>query len=101
AEALVIAAVAVIYLLYNSGYFLPFGGGTPGPRFMLTLVPLLGVPLALAYRRWPGVTIALGVASVATMSLVTITHPLVGRGPETGIWTRLAGTNDFQESVQS
>jgi hypothetical protein len=99
AEAWVIAAVCLVFLSYNSGYFLPFGGGTPGPRFMLMLVPFLGVPLALAYRRWPGPTLGLGVASIATMGLVTLTHPLVGRGPETGIFTRAASNGDFQPSI--
>ena len=31
AEANTILAVAVVYFIYNSGYWLPFGGGTPGP----------------------------------------------------------------------
>jgi hypothetical protein len=99
AEAWVITVVSLVYLAYNSGYFLPFGGGTPGPRFMLGLVPFLGVPLALAYRRWPGPTLALGVASIATMGLVTLTHPLVGRGPEVGIFTRAASNGQFQPSI--
>src|SRR5947209_6155724 len=50
AEAAVIAAVALIYLLYNAGYYLPFGGAVPGPRFLTTILPFLGVPLAVAFR---------------------------------------------------
>ena len=30
-EAKVIAAVALVYFVYNAGYWLPFGGGSPGP----------------------------------------------------------------------
>src|SRR5204863_5490433 len=29
-EAHVVLAVAAVFFLYNSGYWLPFGGGTPG-----------------------------------------------------------------------
>ena len=31
AEALTIAGICLCYLGYNSGYYLPFGGGAPGP----------------------------------------------------------------------
>ena len=31
AEANTILAIAAVYFIYNSGYWLPFGGGTPGP----------------------------------------------------------------------
>ena len=29
-EANVVLAIAVVYFLYNAGYWLTFGGGTPG-----------------------------------------------------------------------
>ena len=40
-------AVAAVYFVYNAGYWLPFGGGTPGPRF---LIPALPVPRARPRR---------------------------------------------------
>ena len=39
AEALTIAGVCVCYVGYNSGYYLPFGGGFMGPRFLMTMLP--------------------------------------------------------------
>ena len=39
AEARVIAAVAPAYLVYNAGYWLPMGGGSPGPRFLIPVLP--------------------------------------------------------------
>ena len=54
AEANVILAVAAVYFIYNSGYWLPFGGGTPGPRFLIPALPFLAIGLATAYRRLPG-----------------------------------------------
>src|SRR3954466_8468025 len=59
AEAWVIGGLAVAYLVYNSGYWLPYGGGTPGPRFLMPVLPFLALPLALAYKRFPLTTFAL------------------------------------------
>ncbi|HEY2397916.1 MAG TPA: hypothetical protein VGH78_02890 [Solirubrobacteraceae bacterium] len=101
AEALTIAGVCVCYLGYNSGYYLPFGGGSPGPRFLITVLPFLAVPMALSFRRYPGPTIALAAVSIATSVIATITHPLVGYETETVIWTRLLGQGSFQPTVAS
>ena len=101
AEALTIAGVGVCYLGYNSGYYLPFGGGAPGPRFLITMLPFLAVPMALAFRRFPGPAIALAAVSVVTTVAATITHPLVGYETETVIWTRLLGKGSFQPTVAS
>ncbi len=45
AEAILCAAVGVAFFLVDSGYFAPYGGLSPGPRF---LVPSLPVPRARA-----------------------------------------------------
>jgi hypothetical protein len=101
AEALTIGGVCVCYLGYNCGYYLPFGGGSMGPRFLLTIVPFLGFPIALALRRLPAVTIGLAGASIAVAVIATITHPLVGYETETVIWTRLLRQGFFQPTVVS
>ena len=36
-----VGGLGLAYLLYNSGYWLPFGGGTPGPRFLVVTLPFL------------------------------------------------------------
>jgi hypothetical protein len=101
AEALTIAGICVLYLGYNSGYYLPFGGGSPGPRFLITILPFLAVPLAVAFKRFPGPTVALAAVSVVTAVTATITHPLVGYETETVIWTRLIGQGSFQPTIAS
>jgi hypothetical protein len=101
AEALTIAAVCVCYLGYNSGYYLPFGGGSMGPRFLITIVPFLGFPIALALRRLPGPTVALAGVSIAVAVVATITHPLVGYETETVIWGRLLRHGFFQPTIAS
>jgi hypothetical protein len=77
AEALVIAVVAVAFVVYNSGYVDPFGGFSPGPRFLVPVLPFLGVPLALALRSLPATSVALAAISVALMTAVTVTQPLL------------------------
>jgi len=101
AEALTITAVCLCYAIYNSGYYLPFGGGSPGPRFMITLLPFLGWPIALALKRYPGPTIALAGASIMAFVIVTATHPLVGFENETVVWTKLIGEDEFQPTLAS
>jgi hypothetical protein len=99
AEALTIAGICLCYLGYNSGYYLPFGGGFMGPRFLTTMLPFLAVPLGVAFKRFPGPTIALTGVSVAAMVIATITHPLVGYENETVIWARLLGNGNFQPTI--
>jgi hypothetical protein len=69
AEALVCAVVVVAFVLLNSGYFLPYGGGSPGPRFLAPSLPflLVGLPCALARFRLP--TLVLVFASTVLMSI--------------------------------
>jgi hypothetical protein len=65
AEATLAAAVVLLYLALEAGYFDPIGGRSPGPRFFAPAVPflLLGLPLALAAR--PVLVGVLGAASLA------------------------------------
>jgi hypothetical protein len=85
AEASVIAAVAIVYFVYNAGYWQPFGGGTPGPRFLVPALPFLAVALAFAYRRLPAITLALAIPSALAMLIASLTYPLVGE-QGTGTW---------------
>lgn len=78
AEAMVIVAVCALYFLYNAGYWLPFGGGTPGPRFLIPALPFLAVGLASAYARWPAITLALAIPSGVFMGAAAISIPLIG-----------------------
>ncbi len=99
AEALTIAGICLCYVSYNSGYYLPFGGGFMGPRFLTTMLPFLAVPLGIAYKRWPAPTIALAAVSVTTTVVATTTHPLVGYETETVIWARYLREGFFQPTI--
>lgn len=99
AEALTIGGVCLCYLGYNSGYYLPFGGGFMGPRFLTTMLPFLALGLAVAFKRWPGPTIALAAVSVTSTVAATLTHPLVGYETETVVWARYLREGFFQPTV--
>jgi hypothetical protein len=72
-----IGGLALSYLVYNSGYFQPFGGFVPGPRFLVPILPFLGVALVSAFRAFPLTTLLLAGISTALMTAVTITGPLL------------------------
>jgi hypothetical protein len=98
AEAWTIAGLVGVYLVYNSGYWLPYGGGTPGPRFLMPIVPFLALPLALTWRRFPGTTLALAVPSVLFMLTATLTFPLIGND-DVGFWWKLVDASNFVQTV--
>ena len=79
AEANTILGVAAVYFLYNAGYWLPFGGGTPGPRFLIPALPFVAIGLAYAYKRLPALTLGLAIPSGLMMVIGTITYALIGR----------------------
>jgi hypothetical protein len=85
AEANTILAIAAVYFIYNSGYWLPFGGGTPGPRFLIPALPFVAIGLAFAYRRLPALTLGLAIPSGLMMLVGSLTYPLLGK-QGTGTW---------------
>ena len=99
AEALTIAGVCLCYVGYNSGYYLPFGGGFMGPRFLTTMLPFLCFPIALALKRFPGPTIGLAAVSITTTVIATVTHPLIGYENEAVVWVRYFTEGYFQPTI--
>jgi hypothetical protein len=100
AEAYVIGSMFLVYVTYDSGYWLPFGGGSPGPRFLIPVLPFLAVPLALAWRRWPATALALAAASVVLMATATVTLPLIGND-DIGYWAHIVELETFEHTVAS
>jgi hypothetical protein len=95
AEAAVCAVVTVAFVLLNGGYFLPYGGGSPGPRFLAPALPflLLGLPCALARFRWP--TLALALLSTVLMSADALSWGVRKEGD----LSRFPGKNDVMTTA--
>ena len=98
AEALTITAIALAFFIYDTGYWLPFGGGTPGPRFLIPLLPFLGVATVEAWRRFPATTLVMTVSGAVVMMIATLTYPLIGTGSMWQWWDRVEGAV-FQHTI--
>jgi hypothetical protein len=75
-EAALAAVLSLAYIVYNSGYVLPLGGGSPGPRFLIPMLPFVALGFAPAYRAFPWATLALALPSGLLMLGVTATNPI-------------------------
>lgn len=85
-EALLVGSIVLAFVIYNSSYYLPFGGATPGPRFLVPLLPFLALPLAAVYNRWPFVALAAGAISAFWMVTATIAGPLLPPETSPTVW---------------
>jgi hypothetical protein len=85
-EATLALGVSAAFLLYNSSYYLPFGGWVPGPRFLIATLPFLALGIAAALRAAPLTTAALAAPSVLSMVGATLAEPLAEPGSGAGLW---------------
>src|SRR5919197_4633357 len=68
AEAATAGAIVVAFVVLAAGYFDPYGGLSPGPRYFGPALLFLALGLPEAYRRWPLATASLaGVSILATL----------------------------------
>jgi hypothetical protein len=69
AEAGVCLTITLLFLFANMGYFEPYGGISPGPRFFASALPFLSLGLVEAYKRQPVVTAILALWSITFTTL--------------------------------
>jgi hypothetical protein len=94
-EALLCAAVAAAFVVGECGYGDPYGGLSPGPRYLIPALPFLALGLAPAFARWRALTAVL--AAVSIVAGVTLTLTWSGSGEWGGhyrntVWGELART---------
>jgi len=98
AEANVVIAIVALFFIYDAGYWLPFGGGTPGPRFLIPTLPFIALGFAEAWRRIPATTLVLSACGFVVMTTALVTYPLVGAG-NLYQWQERALDNTFQHTI--
>jgi hypothetical protein len=77
------------------------GGDSPGPRYLIPMFPMLAVPLAVAWRRFPRPCALAAIAGAVTMWMAAITNPYV---PSTarnalGTWARQLGDGRLATNI--
>ncbi len=87
-EAVLIGAIVLAFVVYNASYYLPFGGATPGPRFLVAVLPFLSLPVAAVFRRWPIVALVTAAVSTFWMVSATIAGPLLPPEMSPTSWLR-------------
>jgi hypothetical protein len=94
AEAILCGAVAVVFFLVDSGYFAPYGGLSPGPRFFVPALPFLALGLGPAYAARFRLVLALAALSIVSTTVLTLTWTR-GMNYRQTVWgeiVRLPGT---------
>ena len=86
AEAAVCAGITAAFVLAECGYFDPYGGLSPGPRYLIPALPFLAVGLGPAFRRWPLLTAVAGAASVVAQMTLLFTWTAANGYPHTVWW---------------
>jgi hypothetical protein len=89
-EAATCAAVAAVYLLAEFGYFDPYAGFSPGPRYVIPALPFVCLGLGPAFRAWPRATWLLVGISVLSTVAITLTWALGSDAYTGSVWTQLA-----------
>jgi hypothetical protein len=102
-EAGLIAALVLVELVWNSarhpvGFAL--GGWSPGPRFLIPLLPFLCFALAPALRRAPATVGALALISTGAMVVATSAEPLL-QNDDTRHWLSRIVHGNFVPTVVS
>lgn len=103
-EVIVCGVIVVIYLAFNAGYYLPFGGWTPGPRFLSPALPFAAVLVALAPSVFRVLTASLIAIAVAVFAVATATMPNapeIYRDPLYDLWLPRLLDQDLADTIAS
>jgi len=100
-DAMISLAVFAALFMVPVFWANPWGGASPGPRYLVPALPLIVTGVAAAWRFRPLMTRLVVGISVATMLLAAVTNPLILPGEPGGIgtWIGLASNGDFVDTI--
>ncbi len=75
AEAIAIVAIALVFLIGNSSFNGWHGGAAFGPRYLLPIIPLLGIAMMFVADRWRLAWLLVCALSIAINLAVTAVDP--------------------------
>ena len=102
AEVVVCVAICGAFLAYNSGALNPFGGWTPGPRYLLPALPFAAVLVALAptiFRPIIAFLIAVAVAIFFVATATVPNAPEMYRDPLFELWLPRLLNRDVAQTI--
>ena len=79
----------------DAGYFLVYGGGTPGPRFLAPALPFLALGLPVVLARWPRPTLVLAFASAVLTTVDALSWGV--RPPDDTAW--FPNRNEISQTI--
>jgi hypothetical protein len=97
----VIGGAVALYLLYNAAYYSPLGGATPGPRFLIPVLPFAVLGVAAAVRAWPLSTLTLAIPSAGLLLAAHVTQPLISPPYQPHDWWHWLRSGGFSSTVVS
>lgn len=74
-DAIVALVLLGLFLLATTGID-GYGGGSPGPRYLVPILPFFVLPLAEVWRRWRALCMTTACFSAFWMALATIAGPI-------------------------
>jgi hypothetical protein len=98
-ETVTITAMTLAFLTYNAGYYSPAGGATPGPRFLIAILPFLALPTVLAAKRRRRLAAALLACGTLILFAADATQPLIGRDYTPLAWWRWLRAGTFTSTI--
>jgi len=101
-EVLACGAIVVAFLAFNAGYYLPLGGWTPGPRFLLPALPFAAVLVALApaaLRPLIACLIAIAVTLVFVATATIPNAPELYQDPFYQLWLPRLLNRDIADTI--
>lgn len=97
-----LASFVALVCVQAGGSMPPWGGESPGPRYVVAAMPFLVVPLTAVWARCRPLTPLVAAWSIGVMLMPTFTQPLLAEEASAiPTWLRLVGRGEFAPTILS